>query len=102
MSALHQLVAFNRIGHRNSLNGELCLLEVSSFIRNVVGQNIRDGQQLSELSRWALITAIVAIGMKTSFGQLAGIGSKAICLIVLETLFIALLVLAGSRYWLNP
>ena len=43
--------------------------------------------------------AIVAIGMKTSLGQLAEVGAKAIALIVLETLFLAALVLLVSTHW---
>jgi uncharacterized integral membrane protein (TIGR00698 family) len=58
-------------------------------------------QQLVVLSRWCLVTAIVAIGMKTSLGQLAEVGGKAILLIVSETLFLAALVLLLSQYWLN-
>lgn len=59
-------------------------------------------EQLVALSRWCLVTAIVAIGMKTSLGQLADVGGKAIMLIVLETLFLAALVLLMSKYWINP
>jgi uncharacterized integral membrane protein (TIGR00698 family) len=58
-------------------------------------------EQLVHLSRWCLVTAIVAIGMKTSLGQLAEVGGKAIFLIVMETLFLAALVLILSRYLLN-
>ena len=54
-----------------------------------------------EASRWCLVTAIVAIGMKTSLGQLAEVGGKAILLIVLETLFLAALVLFLSNFLLN-
>jgi len=48
---------------------------------------------LVDISRWCLITAIAALGMKTSLGKLAKIGHKAIVLIVGETLFLAILVL---------
>ena len=58
-------------------------------------------EQLVSLSRWCLVTAIVAIGMKTSLGQLTEVGGKAILLIVLETLFLAALVLVVCKYWLN-
>ena len=58
-------------------------------------------EQLVHLSRWCLVTAIVAIGMKTSLVQLTEVGGKAILLIVMETLFLAALVLLLSRYWLN-
>jgi hypothetical protein len=39
--------------------------------------------------------------MKTSLGQLADVGGKAILLIVLETSFLAALVLVVSKYWIN-
>jgi uncharacterized integral membrane protein (TIGR00698 family) len=58
-------------------------------------------ENLVALSRWCLVTAIVAIGMKTSLGQLTEVGGKAILLIVVETLFLAALVLVIGKYWLN-
>jgi uncharacterized integral membrane protein (TIGR00698 family) len=53
------------------------------------------GQGLQEASRWCLVTAIAALGTKTSLGDLARVGWKPIALIVSETLFVALFVLAG-------
>ncbi len=53
---------------------------------------------LVEISRWCLITAIAALGMKTSLGKLATIGHKAIILIVGETLFLAILVLIVMKF----
>ncbi len=50
---------------------------------------------IRELSRWFLVTAIAALGMKTSLKQMASVGGKAISLIVAQTFFIALLVLAA-------
>jgi uncharacterized integral membrane protein (TIGR00698 family) len=47
-----------------------------------------------DLSRWALVAAIAALGMKTSLKDLAAVGPKALALLVAETAFIALLVLA--------
>jgi uncharacterized membrane protein YadS len=58
-------------------------------------------EQLIHLSRWCLVTAIVAIGMKTSLGQLTEVGGKAILLIVMETLFLAALVIVVSKYLFN-
>ncbi len=52
---------------------------------------------LVETSRWALITAIAALGMKTSLGNLAAIGHRAVALIVGETVFLAVLVLAAIK-----
>jgi len=50
---------------------------------------------LSDLSRWCLVIAIAALGVKTSFRQLADLGWMPVVMIVGETLFIAALVLAG-------
>lgn len=47
------------------------------------------------LSRWGLVTAIAAVGMKTPLGDLREIGRTAIILITAETLFIAAFVLGG-------
>src|SRR5690554_87600 len=48
---------------------------------------------LQELSRWCLVTAIAALGMKTSLKALAEVGGRAVALIVAETLFMLALVL---------
>lgn len=45
------------------------------------------------LSRWCLVTAIAALGMKTSLKALAQVGIRPITLLVSQTLFLALLVL---------
>lgn len=47
------------------------------------------------LSRWALLTAIAAVGMKTSVPRLLQVGGPAIGLLAAETVFLALLVLLG-------
>jgi uncharacterized integral membrane protein (TIGR00698 family) len=48
---------------------------------------------IKNISRWCLVTAIAALGMKTSLKAMADVGKRAIALIVAETLFIAILVL---------
>lgn len=50
---------------------------------------------MSSLSRWALLVSIAAVGMKTSLKRILEVGGQAIAMIVMETLFIALFVLAG-------
>ncbi len=55
-------------------------------------------EPLNDLSRWALLTAIAAVGMKTSLRSILDIGGQAIVLIVAETIFIAGLILAGIHY----
>ncbi len=47
------------------------------------------------ISRWALLTAIAAVGMKTSLPRLMQVGRPALVLLGAETLFLALLVLGG-------
>ncbi|NUB45138.1 putative sulfate exporter family transporter [Fertoebacter nigrum] len=49
------------------------------------------------VSRWALLTAIAAVGMKTSIPGLLKVGGPAISLLVVETVFLALLVLGGGQ-----
>ncbi|WP_417598214.1 YeiH family protein [Pararhodobacter oceanensis] len=48
-----------------------------------------------EISRWALLCAIGAVGLKTSLRDVAQVGYPAITLLVAETAFIALFVLFG-------
>jgi uncharacterized integral membrane protein (TIGR00698 family) len=44
-------------------------------------------------SRWCLIAAIVALGIKTHFSEIVEIGWKPVVLMILETIFIASLAL---------
>lgn len=55
------------------------------------------GEHLSELSRWMLVLAIAALGVKTSFQELGGVGVKPMILMVMCTLIIALLVFCATR-----
>jgi uncharacterized integral membrane protein (TIGR00698 family) len=48
---------------------------------------------LKSVSRWCLVTAIAALGMKTSLQAMAEVGGRAIALIVAETVFLAIFVL---------
>ncbi|MFW3616794.1 YeiH family protein [Billgrantia antri] len=52
----------------------------------------------TDLSRWCLVTAIAALGIKTSFQKLAVVGWKPVILMVAETLFLLLLVLAFIHF----
>lgn len=54
---------------------------------------------LSEISRWCLIIAIAAIGVKTSLGNLRHVGWKPIVLLVCETLFLLALVLGALLFF---
>lgn len=53
------------------------------------------GEWLSGFSRWCLVAAIAALGVMTSFAELAALGWQPVILMVSETLFIAALILAG-------
>ncbi|QBF33104.1 YeiH family protein [Thalassococcus sp. S3] len=50
---------------------------------------------LSQASRWLLLTAIAAVGMKTNLKRVLAVGGPAIALLITETLFIAGLILVG-------
>lgn len=56
---------------------------------------------LAEASRWMLLVAIAAVGMKTNLKQVLSVGPMAIGLIVMETLFIAVFILLGLM-WIAP
>ncbi len=53
---------------------------------------------LQEASRWCLVLAIAALGTKTSLGDLARVGWRPVAIIVGETLFVGLFVLAGLAF----
>jgi uncharacterized integral membrane protein (TIGR00698 family) len=52
----------------------------------------------NEASRWCLVIAISALGMKTQLKELASVGIKPIALMVGETVFLAALVLVLMRW----
>jgi uncharacterized membrane protein YadS len=49
---------------------------------------------LTEASKWLLVISVAALGMKTSLREMMAVGTTAIALIAVETIFLALLVLA--------
>ena len=55
---------------------------------------------MSVISRWCLITAIAALGMKTSFKDVASVGWRPVGLMLAETVWIGGLVLASIQ-WQN-
>jgi len=50
---------------------------------------------MGQASRWLLVIAIAAVGMKTDLKQVMSVGGAAIGLIVVETLFLGCFVLVG-------
>lgn len=55
----------------------------------------------SEISRFALVVAIAAIGMKSNLSQIASVGFKPIIILVSETVWIALFILSGIYFWIS-
>jgi uncharacterized membrane protein YadS len=53
---------------------------------------------VTQISTWCLVTAIAALGMKTSFKSLVVVGWRPVGLMVIETAWIAVLVLLSVRY----
>ncbi len=53
---------------------------------------------LIEISRVCIVTAVAALGMKTSLGELVKIGPKPVLLVVAETLFLAGLVAVALQF----
>ncbi|WP_369959768.1 YeiH family protein [Pseudomonas benzenivorans] len=53
---------------------------------------------VNELSRWCLVVAISALGMKTQLKELAAVGIKPILLMIGETVFLVVLVLLLLRW----
>ncbi|MDV4146339.1 YeiH family protein [Shimia sp. FJ5] len=52
---------------------------------------------MSSASRWLLLTAIAAVGMKTNIKELLQVGGTAIALLTVETAFIGVFILAGVK-----
>jgi uncharacterized integral membrane protein (TIGR00698 family) len=61
---------------------------------------VRAGDALASLSRWCLVAAIAALGVMTSFAELAALGWQPVILLVSETLFLAALII-GGLLWLG-
>ena len=53
---------------------------------------------VTQISTWCLVTAIAALGMKTSFKSLVVVGWRPVGLMVIETIWILVLVLLSVRY----
>jgi uncharacterized membrane protein YadS len=53
----------------------------------------------NDTSRWFLVAAIAAIGMKTQLKELVAVGFKPVALMIGETVFLAVLVLVMMRWF---
>lgn len=82
------------------LPGFLLAFVVLIVINSVglIPTQVADG--LAGLSRACLVTAIAALGVKTSLQKLALVGWRPIAMLVAETVFLATLVLAGLHWGL--
>jgi uncharacterized integral membrane protein (TIGR00698 family) len=74
--------------------GFLVLAALSSF--GLIPAAVSD--LMSQASRWLLLIAIAAVGMKSNLKQVLSVGGAAIAFITTETIFIAVLVLAGLQF----
>ncbi len=52
----------------------------------------------SDVSRWALLFSIAAVGVKTALRNIFEVGREAVILIVAETVFLAVFILVGMHY----
>ena len=60
--------------------------------------NMPVSAMLATISKWLLTMAVVALGMKTSFGGIVSVGGRAMVLLILEMIFIAVLSLWIASY----
>ncbi len=77
------------------LLGFAALVAVNSF--GLIPKPV--GEAANEISRWCLVTAIAALGMKTSFKALIAVGWRPVAVMVAETAWIAGLVLAAVVFF---
>jgi uncharacterized integral membrane protein (TIGR00698 family) len=78
------------------LIGFAALVLLNSLVRLPAGLS----GAVADASSWCLVTAIAALGMKTSFRDLLAVGWRPIGLMAAETAWIALLVLAAIEFFL--
>ncbi len=74
--------------------GFIVLAVLNSF--GAIPEIVTEGA--SSVSRWLLLIAISAVGLKTMPQEVLKVGPKAAALLVAETLFLALLVSAGILF----
>jgi len=53
---------------------------------------------VGSLSRWALLIAVAAVGIKTSLARMVEVGASAIGLVVFETVFLGIFIVVGLHY----
>jgi uncharacterized integral membrane protein (TIGR00698 family) len=92
---------YNEVGETRSANllptflvGFVLLVAVNST--GVLPKDLTQG--LNDVSRWCLVTAISALGMKTSFKKLIEVGWRPVGLMIVETGWIAALVFTAVMW----
>ncbi len=80
--------------HAASLLGFIALAALNSL--GLIPAALSD--LAATLSRWLLLTAMVAVGMRTSIQRLLSLGPVAALVLIADTLFIAVFILAGLRW----
>ncbi|WP_274423692.1 YeiH family protein [Chelativorans sp. YIM 93263] len=80
-----------------SLPGFVLLFAALVVLNSIGFIPVRVADFLSELSRWLLVTAIAALGMKTALKEMFALGAGHINVVVSITLFLMLFALGLSR-----
>jgi uncharacterized integral membrane protein (TIGR00698 family) len=75
------------------LIGFAALVAVNSF--GLLAKPVADAAK--EVSNWCLVTAIAALGMKTTFKALVAVGWRPVALMVLETAWIGVLAMTAVK-----
>lgn len=74
--------------------GFLILAALNSF--GLIPKSMSD--LAGQFSRWALLISIAAVGIKTSLKKMLEVGGGAIALIVAETVFLGIFIVAGLHF----
>jgi uncharacterized integral membrane protein (TIGR00698 family) len=72
----------------------VCLVALNSFVALPAGMTDFG----NDLSRWCLVIAIAAIGMKTRMSDILTVGIKPIALMLIETMLLALMVIMLLKF----
>ncbi len=80
--------------------GFLVVFIALALLNNLLALPIELVEAIKTLSAWLLVVAMVAIGLKTSLGEVLSVGWKPIFLLTSETIFFAALILLGIFYLL--
>ncbi len=100
------IVAVGIIAHSKSKREDkppILPLFVAAFLALVIANSLLPVPEVvrasgSTLSRWCLVAAIAALGMKTRLGDIVEIGWKPVLLMIVETLIIAAIPLTAIAF----